>query len=598
VSAVTAEDGGTGADRIAAALSALGATHVFGLPGTQNAGLFTRLERHGVRGVLATHEASAAFMANGYARATGRPGVVLTIPGPGFLFALAGVGEARLDSVPLVLVTGAPPDADDGRRFLHQALDQAGVAGPLVKEVVEVDRVDAIEGSLRRAFQVALAAGPGPVLVHLRSGLLYERPEGRRPAEMPAGAATATGTPIATGEAVGHARAGARVDQDWRAPLADLVRSAKRPVLFVGAGAVGAADAVREVAERWPAPVFTTLSGRGILPEDHPRALGFDADRGGLGALNELLARADLVLAVGCRMSHNGTAGFGLALPADRLVHVDRDPDALGPNYPAGLLVEADASDAFAVVLDALDAGASASWDGATIDDVRLGIRTPAPPRTPEPAFRSVDGRTPRAFFAALRRALPRNGIVVTDSGLHQVMTRRYLDVLAPAGLLAPSDLQSMGFGVPAAVGAALGAAGRPVVAVVGDGGFLMTAMDLLCAKREGVTLPVVVFNDGHLNLIRLQQLREEGAEAAVALGTPDLEGLARAMDVAHDLVEGDPAATIRAALARPGPTLVEVRLGDSAAIRVARAGGRARAGVRRTLGRRLIERMKGWLGR
>ncbi len=212
----------------------------------------------------------------------------------------------------------------------------------------------------------------------------------------------------------------------------------------------------------------------------------------------------------------------------------------------------------------------------------------------PEPRFADIPGGTPEAFFRALRRALPRDAIVVTDSGLHQVMTRRYLEVLSPRGLVTPADFQSMGFGVPAAIGAALAEPSRPVVAVVGDGGFLMSAMDLACAAREQVPVVVVVFNDGYLNLIRMQQVRDEGVGSAVRLDTPDLEGLAAAMSVGYGLLEGDVEAAIRAATAGDGPTLLEVRLGDSPAIRRMRGVGLAKRTARRALGHGLMGRLKG----
>lgn len=573
----------SGADRLAASLAELGVTHAFGLPGTQNAAAFSALPDHGVTSVLATHEASAAFMANGYARASGRPGVVLTIPGPGFAFALPGVAEARLDSAPLLLLTGAPPD-DDGRRFLHQAIDQAAIAAPLVKEVVEIRRPGDIARALAHAHDVALAGEPGPVLVHLAPGLLHaevDEPEGDEgPERGPAG----------------------RPDERWREALAPLAHAAERPVLFVGGGARGCAGGVRELAEAWPAPVFTTLSGRGILPEDHPHALGFDADRGGLDALNDLVERSDLVLALGCKLGHNGTAGFGLSLPADRLVHVNTDARALEANYPARLAIEADACAVVEHLLATLAAegteAPASTWRPDEIAELAGRIGEPAPPRTPEPAFPGQPGSGPRGFFEALQEALPRDAIVVTDSGLHQVMTRRYLRVLSPGGLLVPSDLQSMGFGVPAAIGARLAAPERPVVAIVGDGGFLMTAMDLLCARRAGVTLPVVVFNDGWLNLIRLQQLRDRGRGEAVRLDTPDLAALASSLGVAYEGPGASVDAALRRGLERRGPTLIEVPLGDSPAIQARRVEGGVKHLARRTLPDGWIGTLKRLLGR
>ncbi len=564
----------TGLEALCTGLSDLGVRHVFGLPGTQNAELFNLLPEHGIRAVLATHELSASFMANGYARASGRVGVLATIPGPGFTFALPGLAEARLDSVPLLHLVGTP--AKGARPFLHQAIDQAGIAGPLVKAVIEVGGADEVLDRLHEAHRLALAGEPGPVVLHL------DREALRGPATAGAGAPApeqgkAPGTP-----------------PPWADELRGLVTASERPVLFLGAGALDSSEAVARLAEHLSAPTFTTLTARGALPEDHPCSLAFDADRGGLDELNALLDRSDLVLALGCKFSHNGTSGFGLRLPEDRLVHVNTDPAALGSSYRAKLEILARVEDVLAVLLDGRGAASRTGWTENERSDMKARFGRPRPPRMPEPRFRGIQGGDAAGFFGSLRRALPRDAIVVTDSGLHQVMTRRHLEVLEPRGLITPADFQSMGFGVPAAIGAALAAPERPVVALVGDGGFLMTAMDLACAAREGVPVVVIVFNDGYLNLIRLQQVRDEGKSAAVRLATPDLEGLATAMGVSYGRLEASAEQTIREVLAARSPTLLEVRLGDSAGIRAVRGVGLARRAARRTLGRALLDRLKG----
>ncbi len=560
-----------GLEALCGTLASLGVGHVFGLPGTQNAAFFSALPKHGIRPILATHELSASFMANGYARASGRVGVLATIPGPGFAVAIAGVAEARLDSVPLLQLVGTP--ARGRQRFQHQALDQAGIAGPLVKRVVEVGSAAEVESRLREAWSLAQEGEPGPVLLHLTPealrggvGTAVAMSRSRPPSPIPFGTA-------------------------WADELRALLASTERPVIFAGAGALASAAELQALAERLPAPVFTTLTARGVVPEDHPCALAFDADRGGLSDLNDLLERADLILALGCKFSHNGTSGFRLRLPEDRLVHVNTDPQALGSSYPARLAIEARVEDVLAVVGETSPSGSK--WTAAELAEAKSRIGTVRPPSVPEPRFAGVRGGTPEAFFQALRTALPPEAIVVTDSGLHQVMTRRYFQVLRPGGLMTPSDLQSMGFGVPAALGAAIAAPERPVVAIVGDGGFLMTAMDLACAAREHVPVTVVVFNDGYLNLIRVQQLRDSGFSSAVRLETPHLEALAAAMGVDYRLVDGDPTSVLRDAVAHGGSTLVEVRLGDSTAMRRMRGVGVATAAARRVLPSGVIGQVK-----
>lgn len=564
----------TGLDRLCRTLRDLGVRHVFGLPGTQNAELFSVLPDHSIRPILPTNETSAAFMANGYGRVSGRVAVLATIPGPGFTYSFPGLAEARLDSAPVLLLTGTPATGG-GTRFQHQRIDQAGLAGRLVKEVVEIGSAPEMEPGVRRAYAAALEGEPGPVMVHV------------------APAALDGSVPERTGEPGAESVTG--VDsREWANELGRRVAAARRPVVFAGAGALGSAEAVRELVDRLGCPVFSTVSGRGVVPEDHPGALGFDPDRGRVEELNELLEGADLILALGCKLSHNGTAGFRLELPPEKLIHVNTDPEALGPNYPAGLPIEASVEDALAAVLSELAPGSGPRWAEDELASWKATINSPT--AATEPRFHGVEDGSARGFFSALRAALPRDGVVVTDAGLHQYLTRRYYTVLEPGGLMTPTDFQSMGFGLPAALGAKLGAPDRPVVALLGDGGFLFAAMDLLCAVREEIPVVVVVFNDGFLNLIRLQQLRGHGRPSAVELLNPDLPTLAAALGVEYRLVDGDPEGTLRGALETGSPSLVELRVGDSPGIRRLKRRGAARHLVRKTLGQRMIDRLKRFL--
>jgi acetolactate synthase-1/2/3 large subunit len=211
----------------------------------------------------------------------------------------------------------------------------------------------------------------------------------------------------------------------------------------------------------------------------------------------------------------------------------------------------------------------------------------------PEPAVYGARPSTAAAFFAALRAALPRNGIVVADSGLHQTLLRRHFDVLATRGLLFPSDFQSMGFGLPAAIGARLAAPTRPVVALIGDGGFAMSGLELLTAVREKIPLTVVVFVDGALNRIRLTQLERYGRSAHVDLLNPDFALFAKAVGARYAKCDGDAERVLQRAIASGDVTLVEVHVGDSPAVHAARVQGLARAAVRRVAGPRVAEALR-----
>jgi acetolactate synthase-1/2/3 large subunit len=558
----------TGADRLVAALQAGGAQAIFGIPGTQTVPLFEALRRSSMRTVLSTSELGAAFMAGGWARVTGRPGVLVTIPGPGFTWALTGLAEAWLDSVPLLHITGAPPDTA-GRRFRQQELEQAAIVRPMVKAVLHARTADELSSQAHEGLRLACAGEPGPVVLECSTAALTAEGSSEDPF------LDSASPPVAD-----------------LAELSSRLRAARRPMLFVGQGVAHCGARFSRVAAALGAPVVTTAAARGVLPEDDPLAMGFDGLRSDPSALNQLFQATDLVLVIGAKLGHNGTCGYQLQFPRDRLVQVDASSAVLEANYPASMAIRADAD----AVLDALEAQGvrRSAWLPEELAGWRERLRRQAA-HPPEPR---IGGGNAATFFAGLRQALPRDAILVLDSGLHQILARRHFEVLAPQGLLLPTDLQSMGFGIPTAVGARLGMPGRPVVALVGDGGFAMTGLELLTAVREGLSLIAVVLVDGQLGQIRMQQIRDYGATHAVTLQNPDFSLLAAAIGATYSLVDEDIGPVVRDALARSGVTLIEVPVGDSPAMRRAATMARVRQGGRRLFGPGVIRFLKRLLGR
>jgi acetolactate synthase-1/2/3 large subunit len=560
----------TGADILCRILEDRGVSCVFGVPGTQTILLHEALRRSRIRVVVPSHELAASFMANGYYRASGRIAPIVTIPGPGFTYALTGLAEALHDSAALLHIVGCAPGTDPRQHF--QALDQRSIAGPLVKGTHRIDAVDEIVPVVEEALRLAVGGEPGPVLLEWTREALEA---GASPA--PPGARTSP----------------AGLDGEIVERAAGRLAASRRLVLLVGQGCADAPEPLRELAELLGAPVVTTGSGRGVLPEDHPLALGFDFVRSAAETANELFREADLVLALGCKLGASATAGFRLHLPQERLVRVDTSLDALQANYPADLAILATAEAFLASVTPAvrrLRHGGSA-WSPAELTAWRTRLRTGID--EPEPVVRGVRPSTAAAFFSALRAALPRDGIVVADSGLHQTLLRRHFDVLANRGLIFPGDFQSMGFGLPAAIGARLAQPGRPVVAVIGDGGFAMSGLELLTAVRERIPITVVVFVDGALNRIRLEQLARYGHSAHVDLLSPDFAALAAALGARYLRCEADAEGLLRGAIASDEVTLVEVSVGDSAAIHLSRVKGLAKGTARRALGPGRLESLR-----
>ena len=538
---------GTGAELLIRALQRAGIEHVFGLPGTQTVPLFEALRRSGLRLVVATSEMSAAMMANGHYRASGKPAALVTIPGPGFTWALTGLAEARLDSSALLHITCAPATAP-GQAFQLQAIDQAAVASPLVKRVFAIDRAEDAESVLLAAHADCVSGEPGPVLVQVARDVWDE------PAFVVTAAASAPDTPV-------------DIDRAAVTCVASTLAKARHPVLLLGQGCHEAAEAVTRLAERLNAVVLTTTSGRGAVDEDHRLSLGFALAGNRNETLNALIDASDCVLAIGCKFSHNGSRGFRLRISGEKLIHVDASGDVLGVNYPAQLTIRSEARVFLAALLESLDtpdtlpqgfdASDIALWRGRCVAEKQRNLN--------EPRIHGVASGQPAAFFAALRTALPRESCLVTDSGRHQDLAQRHYRVLCSRGLVSPTNLQSMGFAIGAAIGAKLAAPARPVVALIGDGGLAMSGLELLTAVRERIDLTVIVFVDGAYAAIRDQQIINYGRASGTRFEGPDCEALAAAVGATHVRFRGDDASnTLRGALEMPGVKLVEVALGDS----------------------------------
>jgi len=552
----------------------LGVDVVFGLPGTQNEVLFEALGRLGPRVVVPSHELAASFAVNGYARSSGRPGVLLTISGPGFTYALSGIAEAALDSAAVLHVVVSRTKLKD-RKFQLQDIDQRAIAAPLVKRVFCVSEAKELRSTLEEAYSYAQEGEPGPVLLEIESDVLRKELSWR---DSPAENEGSTEE-----ESFG---------EELRETLARL-RENKKVLLLLGQGAAQANEEARRLAEGLRAAVLTTTSGRGILPEDHPLSLGFEFSGTRAQARNALLECADLVLTVGCKFSHNSSHGFKLEIPREKLIQVDRSREVLQGNYPASLSVLADAREFLSAILRESRefSNEGRGWSSQELDDWRKRGRQSSWIELPEP---SILGKGPEKFFSALRNVMPRDGILVADSGLHQLMARRYYKVFCPHGLMLPTDFQSMGFALPAALGVKFAHPERTVGAIVGDGGMAMTGLELLSAVKTKQQFCVLVINDGSYGLIRRSLESAHGSAYGTELVNPNFEDLAKATHANYLLLNRNAQASLRRAFQLPGVTLVEVPVTDSREMILAKAKGM----VKRAAGPRVLKKLKGLLGR
>jgi acetolactate synthase-1/2/3 large subunit len=517
----------TGGALVAASLEAAGADVAFGVPGIHALAIWEGLRTSPVRAVGLRTELSAGFAADGYARTSGRPAPLLLSTGPGALISLAALMEAASAHVPLVAIASQIPRdlIGAGRGFLHELPDQKASFEPVIKWAARAETAGDIPRLVGEAWRRALTPPSGPVFLEIPVDVLA----GETDAPVGELDATPLSPPLPPDEALAEAAA--------------LLSGAERPVVWAGSGVLRAAawDELRLVAEKLGAPVATTYMGKGAFPEDDPLALGTALDE---PALRELLGDADVLLAVGTELGAETTGQYALRL-SGRLIHVDADPARIGANYEALGLV-GDAKD----VLGA------------------LAERLPGPPREDGPArvtalrqrVAEARGEPELGLLRTIRDALPRDAVTAWDMTILAYWAAAHFAVYEPRSFHYPLGSGTLGYAWPAALGASLAAPGRPVLAVVGDGGFNYGIAELAAAGQHGLDAKLLLVDDGGYGILREYQRDQFGETTDVDLAEPDFRALVEAygLPVVSVGPEGlDEALT--AALAEEGPAVVHL---------------------------------------
>ncbi len=538
----------TGAWLAVHALENLGIEFTFGIPGVHNTELYDELSNSPhITPILVTHEGGAAFMADAVSRCSPHTGTLVIVPAAGATHAASGIGEAFLDGIPMLIVCGGIRSDLDKRYQLHE-IDQHAFLRPLTKATFRIERHDEIVPTIYAAHRIANAGEPGPVFVEIPVNLqLFPAEVGALPAPPSPPAAPA---------------APAAVPADL-ARAAALLLAAKKPALFVGWGARGAAAQTRAIADFLQAPVATTLQGLAAFPAEHPLHTGFGFGEAAVPAARKAFAGCDCLLAVGTRFGEIATGSYGVDVPPC-LIHVDINPQVFDANYPAAVAIEGDA----AAVLDGLLAELRRSA-APRAPDSALHKRIAADKAAYLAAWLAHDSRgrvNPARFFQALRAALPDDAIAVVDDGNHTYLTAELFPVRTTGALIVPTDFNAMGYAVPAAIGARLANPAREVFAIVGDGAFQMTCMEIVTATRLGLGIVYFVFNDGALSQIAQAQEIPYNRKPCTALGALDIAGVAAATGAHYVALssDGDCAAAIaaaREAAARGGPVIVDVAI-------------------------------------
>ena len=487
---------------VARALEDEGIELAFGIPGTHNIELYDALsESTRVRTILVTDEQSASFMADGAWRASGRMACVNVVPGAGLTHAMSGIAEAFMDTVPM-LVLGCGIRRDTGRAFQLHDVDQSAMVAPVTKAQLRPATARELYATIRKACEIARSGSPGPVFVEVPAELYLLSHDVADEVRF---------VPAATVIAADATQAAA------------ILNRAKRPLVYVGLGAANAK--IVELIERLEAPASTTYQGKGVVPETHPLFLWPGFGDAAPGFVREIAKECDATLAIGCRFGEVATASYGLAPPGP-LVHVDIDASVLGRNHETALAIQSDAGRFAESLLPQL---VQRPRDEKLRDRIRRGHETV---RQEWLGVRDTGRVPPFALLEALQRTFGDETIFTTDSGNGTFIAMEMLRLTAPGRFLGPIDYSCMGYAVPAAIGAKLARPAAPVVALAGDGAFLMTGLELLTAASEGAAVVVVVLRDRELAQIAQFQHTAMNRKTASIVGDYDVEGICRGVGV------------------------------------------------------------------
>lgn len=527
-----------------------GVDTVFGYPGGTVINIYDELYSFPeIRHILPRHEQAGVHAADGYARATGKVGVAIATSGPGATNTVTGIATAYMDSIPLVVITGQVPTALIGNDAF-QEVDIIGITRPCTKHNFLVKNVKELAGIVKKAFYIARTGRPGPVLIDLPKDVQVAVTEFRYPEKVELRSYKPT--------VEGHPR---QIEK-----AASMILAAKKPVIYVGGGVIlsNASDELRVMAETLQAPVTTTLMGLGSFPEDSPNSLGLLGMHGTYYA-NMAVTECDLLVAVGARFDDRVTGKIPAFAPHAKIIHMDVDPTSIRKNVRVDLPIVGDVRDILARLGKVLEENR---------DGVAAFLKNIKPWRTqidgwkskhPMDFKESAQTIKPQSVIRKLRELSEPDAIIATDVGQHQMWTAQFFSFTRPRTLLSSGGLGTMGYGLPAAMGAQAAFPERQVIAVCGDGGFQMNLQELATLVQNRLPVKICVMNNNYLGMVRQwQELFFDKRYSQTVMELPiDFVKLAEAFG-ATGFTASKPEEveeTIRKGFTTPGPVIMEFKI-------------------------------------
>jgi acetolactate synthase-1/2/3 large subunit len=532
----------TGAQIIWECLVKEGVDVVFGYPGGAILPTYDAMLDYPTRHVLVRHEQGAAHMADGYARASGRVGVAIATSGPGATNLTTGIATAMLDSSPTVFITGQVSSKVLGTDAF-QEVDVTGITLPITKHNSLVTDVKQIARTIREAFVIARSGRPGPVLVDITKDAQQAKTEFHYPETVYLPGLHEFDAP----------------DEEDLARAAELIEAAERPIILAGAGVIrsGASQALVAFAEKAGIPVGLTLLGIGSFPQSHPLCLGMMGMHGE-ASVNSAIQEADLLLAFGMRFDDRVTGNLKTYAPHAKKIHVEIDPSEVGKNVKVDVALVADLLAVLRALTPLVSSKRHEPWL-ATIESWRQDTRSR------DILQREMDGHLLAAHVIHdIWRTTGGNAVVVSDVGQHQMWEAQYYKHDQPRTLITSGGLGTMGFALPAAIGAKMARPEAEVWVVAGDGGFQMTQCELATLQQEQLDIKIAVINNGYLGMVRQwQEFFHDKRYAATPMLSPDFVKLAQAYGIAGHLVStrADVVPTIEKARNSGAAALIEFQV-------------------------------------
>ncbi len=532
----------TGAWLVRYALEQSGIKYTFGIPGVHNTELYDELNNSDtINPILVTHEGHGAFMADAISRTNEYTGTMVIVPAAGVTHAASGIGEASLDGIPMLIISGGVRSDSDFDYQLHD-MDQHALLAPITKATFKVDNHQEIVPTIYNALRIANCDEPGPVFVEIPVNLQLDK-----------GDVTLPDAPLCK-----------NVDLSTQGieQAVQLIKHAKNPGIFAGWGAVHASDELVKLAERLNAPVSTTLQGVSCFPHNHPLHTGMSFGPAAVPAAQNAFKDCDCLIAIGTRFGEIGTGSFGVSVPSN-LIHIDINPNVFNKNYEAAVAIESDAEKALQALNHALEHADIQQNDSGLQQQIAADKQALIDDWL---AHDSKDRVNPCQFFQSLRHIMADDDYLVVDDGNHTFLSAELMPIHQPRGFISPTDFNCMGYAVPAAIATKMSHPTQQTVAIVGDGAFFMTCMELATANAHKTGVVICVFNDGELSQISQAQQIPYNRKTCSVLPETRIQGIALATGSEYLAMKGndDPAAILSKAteLANEGkPVIVDVHI-------------------------------------